>query len=120
MPPPPEKATLFGKVPKEPENPPEIGTRRHKMYTKKIYFLNKNKEKLLGILHLPDKKTKKLVIVCHGFASNKNSLWIPKLCNTLAKKGYTALRFDFSGNGQSEGKFENSNCEKEKQDLQLL
>lgn len=90
------------------------------MHTQKVYFLNKQKEKLSAIIHQPSKKTNKLAIICHGFASNKNALWIPKLCNTLAKKGITALRFDFSGNGQSEGKFENSNCEKEKQDLHAI
>lgn len=87
------------------------------MHTKKVFFFNKQKERLAGVLHLPHHKTSKVVIVCHGFGSGKDELWIPKLCNALAKQGYAALRFDFSGNGQSEGKFEEANCEKEKQDL---
>lgn len=87
------------------------------MPTKQVYFLNKQKEKLSGILHTPNNKTKKAVIVCHGFGSNKDALWMPKLCDTLAKAGYCALRFDFSGNGASEGKFADADCEKEKQDL---
>lgn len=87
------------------------------MQQKEVFFLNKQKEKLSGVLHLPNKKTKKAVIVCHGFGANKNSLWIPKLCHALAKEGYCALRFDFAGNGKSEGEFSESDCEKEKQDL---
>lgn len=87
------------------------------MREKEVFFLNETKEKLSGVLHLPDKKTATAVITCHGFASNKDSLWMPKLCNSLAQEGYAALRFDFSGNGTSEGKFEDADCEKEKKDL---
>ena len=89
------------------------------MHQKEVFFLNRQNEKLAGVLHLPDKKTKKAAIVCHGFGSSKNALWIPKLCSMLAKSGFNALRFDFAGNGCSEGDFCESNCEKEKQDLKF-
>ena len=84
---------------------------------KKIFFKNNVHETLAGVLHLPKKKTKKAIIVCHGFASTKDALWIPELCTALAEQGYAALRFDFSGNGASEGTFSESNCDKEQNDL---
>jgi len=87
------------------------------MQTKKVFFTNQQKETLSGVLHLPHKETTKAVIVCHGFGSTKDALWIPKLCDTLAKQSYAALRFDFSGNGASEGSFSDADCEKEQQDL---
>lgn len=71
----------------------------------KVFFYNQYKEKLVGFLHKPKKKTDKGIIFVHGFTGNKDRNFIPKLSKELSKK-YNVLRFDFSGNGESEGKFE--------------
>jgi len=70
---------------------------------KKVFFKNKHKERLCGILHLPQKVPAPAVIVCHGFTSSKvkKEEW----CEFLSKKGFVALRFDFSGCGESQGDF---------------
>ncbi len=70
---------------------------------KKVYFYNQNKEKLSGVFS--ENKSNKGIILVHGFKGNKNHAFIPELAKELSKK-YNVLSFDFSGNGESEGKFE--------------
>lgn len=72
---------------------------------KKVFFKNKHKERLCGILHLPQRVPAPAVIVCHGFTSSK--IKKEKWCEFLSKKGFVALRFDFSGHGESQGSFKN-------------
>lgn len=47
-----------------------------------------------------------MVILMHGFGSEKNSFLMKATANMLLQKGIASLRFDFSGHGSSEGKFE--------------
>ena len=70
-----------------------------------IEFTNPQGELLDGRLHLPEKPTDKVCIITHGFHSNKNLLWLHDIADALAEKGIAALRFDFSGHGDSEGHF---------------
>ncbi|SHK79720.1 hypothetical protein SAMN05216582_11818 [Selenomonas ruminantium] len=63
--------------------------------------------KLSAILQTPDgAKDYPLVIVCHGFTSNKDTELIHTLANNLEKNGIASLRFDFNGHGKSEGLFQ--------------
>ena len=57
------------------------------------------------------------MILCHGFASSRNSFHFPAIAKQLAQHSVSSLRFDFSGNGDSEGQFEYSNYEMEAQDI---
>lgn len=84
------------------------------MSTNKVTFLNKYKEKLVGILEGSGKKG---VIFLHGFTGNKEE-WgrFSKISEKLAQDGFLVLRFDFSGNGESEGRFEESHYGKETND----
>lgn len=84
------------------------------MSTNKVTFLNKNKEKLVGILEGSGKKG---VIFLHGFTGNKDE-WgrFGKISEKLAQDGFLVLRFDFSGNGESDGIFEESHFEKQTTD----
>jgi len=70
----------------------------------KIAFQNSRGIKLVGILHLPDKKTNSAVIISHGFAANKDRTRLIKLAETLSKNGFAVLRFDFGGCGESENR----------------
>jgi pimeloyl-ACP methyl ester carboxylesterase len=81
----------------------------------KIFILNKQKEKLAGILH--KSKGKRLVIVCHGHTGNKDRPVPKAICEAMQKAGWNAFRFDFSGNGESEGRFEDSSFTKCARDL---
>lgn len=85
---------------------------------KRLFIKNKNGEKLAGILH--ESKSNKLVIVCHGRVCSKDEHFYPELCEKLATNGFNAFRFDFSGNGKSEGKFEDSTITKEIEDIKSI
>ncbi len=54
------------------------------------------------------KGDKKFVLVmAHGFMSNKNTTNFVKLTERLTKKGIATFRFDFFGHGDSDGLFKN-------------
>lgn len=58
-----------------------------------------------------------LVILGHGVTANKDRPLLKAVANGLAAKGWPCLRFSFSGNGNSEGNFEDSTITKEMEDL---
>lgn len=58
-----------------------------------------------------------MVILGHGVTGNKDRPLLVEIAEGLAKKGWPCIRFSFSGNGDSEGKFEDSNITKEVDDL---
>lgn len=58
-----------------------------------------------------------LVLLGHGVTGNKDRPLVVALAEAIAKSGIHALRFSFSGNGGSEGRFEESTVSKEVADL---
>ncbi|KAJ4749844.1 Alpha/beta-Hydrolases superfamily protein [Rhynchospora pubera] len=76
---------------------------------------NQHGEKMVGVLH--NTGSKKVVIICHGFNSTKDDNTMVNLAAALAKEGISAFRFDFSGNGESEGVFEYGHYRREADDL---
>ncbi len=77
------------------------------MKQEKIVFQNSNKQKLVGILYSSDPKEKSpIVIFCHGYRSTKESSKIEPLAKNLVSNKISLFAFDFSGSGESEGKFE--------------
>lgn len=72
----------------------------------KVFFRSGDGLRLSGILHLPEKIRTTGVIICHGYTGSKDTNFIPELADTLEENGFLTLRFDFSGNGESEGRFE--------------
>lgn len=97
----------------------EVPRKRLVLMMKKITVLNRQKEKLVGVYHKADNK-KQVVIVCHSWTSSKDMDIIRSLCESLRKNGINAFRFDFSGNGESRGKFTDSTLSKEIQDLRSV
>lgn len=61
-----------------------------------------------------------LVVIGHGVTANKDREWAIVLGDTLAAAGIDALRFSFSGNGDSEGRFLDSCPSKEAADLSAV
>jgi pimeloyl-ACP methyl ester carboxylesterase len=57
------------------------------------------------------------VVIGHGVTGNKDRPFVVSIEESLAKAGTNALRFSFSGNGASEGKFTDSTISKEVEDL---
>lgn len=57
------------------------------------------------------------VVIAHGLTSHKDRPWLVALADALSAAGVGTLRFSFSGNGASEGRFEDSTISKEVDDL---
>src|SRR5690554_3628577 len=80
------------------------------MNIEKVSFKNKDKEQLAGRLELPlDQKPHNFVIFAHCFTCTKNLTAIRNVSRALTSSGFGVLRFDFTGLGESEGDFENTN-----------
>ena len=78
---------------------------------------NARGERLDTSLHEPDGAPRALVVIGHGVTANKDREWAVTLAERLGVAGFAALRFSFSGNGASEGAFEESCPSKEVEDL---
>ncbi|GBF92289.1 hypothetical protein Rsub_05372 [Raphidocelis subcapitata] len=58
-----------------------------------------------------------LAILCHGYMSDRNSELLLRIAGALAREGVATLRFDFSGNGESEGRFRYGGYRSEARDI---
>lgn len=75
----------------------------------KCLFKNNKELVLCGILSNPTGDiTKPIVILCHGHSTNKASSTVAGLEEILNKNGISTFKIDFSGHGESEGKFEDT------------
>ncbi len=84
---------------------------------KKVTFQNSQGQKLIGVLHTPDKEGKfPAVIRIHGFASNKEGKSSIGVCKALGED-FVCLRFDLWGHGESDGEFENLTMDEEMDDV---
>ncbi|RAL52873.1 hypothetical protein DM860_007641 [Cuscuta australis] len=88
------------------------------MQHKKLVVVNTHGEKLVGTLH--EVGSKEIVIVCHGFRSSKDRIPMVTLAAAFEKAGISAFRFDFAGNGGSEGSFQYGNYRREADDLRVV
>jgi alpha-beta hydrolase superfamily lysophospholipase len=80
------------------------------METVKVNFLNKNGLKLTGYLDFPnDKNPRAYAVFAHCFTCSKDLKAIANINESLTNSGIASLRFDFTGIGESEGDFSNSN-----------
>ncbi len=84
-----------------------------------LTFGNGRGERLAGVLHLPRESANGFgVILCHGMESSKESLKHIRLGDSLSRAGFTVLRFDFTGVGESSGDFESITCARQVDDLE--
>ncbi|XP_059633123.1 uncharacterized protein LOC132275932 isoform X2 [Cornus florida] len=88
------------------------------MQQQKIVITNNNSEKLVGILN--ETGSTEIVILCHGFRSSKESNTMVNLAVALENEGLSTFRFDFAGNGESEGTFQYGNYWREAEDLHAV
>jgi uncharacterized protein len=78
---------------------------------------NAHGERLDYSFHAAEKNSKNIVVIGHGVTGNKDRPFVVALAEGLARAGIAALRFSFSGNGASGGKFVDSTISKEVEDL---
>jgi uncharacterized protein len=83
-----------------------------------IHFYNQQGEKLVGSIHFPKQHDGCGVIFGHCFTCTRHTRIIREACDALASENFLALRFDFSGNGQSEGEFSKSTYSKQIAEMQ--
>ncbi len=73
-----------------------------------VTFVNK-RQRLAGMLHVPEgRHPHPAVVLCHGFTGQRieaHCLFV-KMARRLCAHGLHALRIDFRGSGESEGRFE--------------
>jgi len=89
------------------------------LFVKEVFVKNKKGERLAGVLD-KSKEDKALIILCHGFAGTKEYSLFKTISNELTKDGFSIFRFDFSGNGKSEGVFGEAGLLKESDDLKSV
>lgn len=78
---------------------------------------NAQGERLDYTFHEGQKNSKRIVVIGHGVTGNKDRPFVVALAEGLARAGFSALRFSFSGNGASGGRFVDSTISKEVEDL---
>ncbi|GIL92529.1 hypothetical protein Vretifemale_20048 [Volvox reticuliferus] len=83
--------------------------------TRILSFSNAHGERLAA--KFVDAGSQDIVILCHGYATSKDGFLFPQLADELASRGRSSLRFDFAGNGESEGAFSFGNYFREVGDL---
>ena len=88
------------------------------MNQQKVSFKNVNGETLVGRLSLPaNQHPHNFVLFAHCFTCNKNFTAIRNISRALTADGFGVLRFDFTGVGESEGEFSDSNFSGNVEDL---
>ncbi|TAJ10416.1 MAG: alpha/beta hydrolase [Nitrospirae bacterium] len=71
-----------------------------------LTFQDRAGHKVSAILATPAQPTDLIVVLLHGFLSNKNSTTNKTLTRAFLEQHIATLRFDFFGQGESEGPFE--------------
>jgi len=83
-----------------------------------VRFKNLYGETLAGTLHLPDKSSNRGIVLGHCFTCTRHTSILRRIAKDLSNAGFFVLRFDFSGNGQSQGEFTESNYSKQVTEMQ--
>lgn len=84
---------------------------------KKLTFINQDGIELSGLLELPEQPIG-FALFAHCFTCTKDIVSASRIARHLADKGIAVLRFDFTGLGNSDGDFSNSNFSANLGDLQ--
>lgn len=80
------------------------------MRAQRVTFKNDQGVELVGKLELPlDKKPAQFALFAHCFTCSKDLKAVQHITLALSQKGFGVLRFDFTGLGQSEGEFSETN-----------
>jgi putative redox protein len=89
------------------------------MKAQKVHFLNRQGHQLTGKLQLPaDRHPHNFALFAHCFTCTKNLGAVRNISAALAQSGFGVLRFDFTGLGESEGEFSETNFSGNVEDLE--
>ncbi|MDR9418060.1 alpha/beta hydrolase family protein [Gracilimonas sp.] len=88
------------------------------MKSKKVEFEGSQGEKLSARIDEPDEGVKKgAVLFAHCFTCSKNLKAVGRISDALTDQGMGVFRFDFTGLGESEGDFADTNFSSNVEDL---
>ena len=88
------------------------------MRSQSLNFTNAEGEQLSAQLALPaDRKPRACALFAHCFSCNKNLTAIHNISRSLTSAGFAVMRFDFTGLGESEGEFADTNFSSNVEDL---
>ena len=89
------------------------------MKAQKVQFPNRQGHQLTGKLQLPaDRHPHNFALFAHCFTCTKNLGAVRNISAALAQSGFGVLRFDFTGLGESEGEFSETNFSGNVEDLE--
>ena len=71
-----------------------------------LTFKDEQGHRISAVLSRPSQPSTAAVVLCHGFLSSKNSTTNKTLTRMVNEAGLATFRFDFFGQGDSEGPFE--------------
>lgn len=83
----------------------------------KITFENDSGEQLAALLEKPSSTPQAYALFAHCFTCSKDIAAASRISRALASRGIAVLRFDFTGIGNSEGDFANTNFSSNVEDL---
>jgi putative redox protein len=89
----------------------------YRVTREKVTFTNGHGETLAGLLERPEETPKAYALFAHCFTCSKNVGAASRISRALAAQGFAVLRFDFTGLGNSEGDFANTNFSSNVSDL---
>ena len=87
------------------------------MPREKVEFTNAEGLRLAGLLETPDGPATHYALFAHCFTCGKDIAAASRIARALTQKSIAVLRFDFTGLGNSDGDFANSNFSSNVQDL---
>ena len=88
------------------------------MKEEKVIFYNNKKQKLVGLLSIPEKEKSPVAIIIHGFKGTKE--YYPFVNNSikpLTDTGIAVLRIDCRGSGESDSEFKDVTIKSESEDV---
>ncbi len=71
-------------------------------------WIERNGKRLSAMIHMPEHaENPPVIIFCHGFTGEKvgGNQFVLRLAHAVESAGFAAVRFDFSGSGESAGEF---------------
>jgi putative redox protein len=87
------------------------------IHREKLTFSNANGEQLAALLERPASEPTAYALFAHCFTCSKDIAAASRISRALAAKGIGVVRFDFTGLGNSEGDFTNTNFSSNVDDL---
>ncbi|WP_163377573.1 bifunctional alpha/beta hydrolase/OsmC family protein [Cyclobacterium sp. SYSU L10401] len=88
------------------------------MKTEKVLFKNRKDLNLAAFIYHPlDQPPRFYALFGHCFTCSKNLKAVQNICNTLSQMGVAVMSFDFTGLGNSDGEFENTDLSSNISDL---